>query len=270
MLIRRRRSAAVRLALVTFFAVAVALFVAEWRLGQQQEAVNAAAKFPIVVVFPLHTDSTDVHFTARQITALYYISSAVVTPAAAALDTISKTAEGLADIIGGNPFPAIARVTLRPELCTIENITEAAAEIRRIAPECEVKFDHALADETVAHIGYISVQSTTGVVFAGVLVMLLFYFALRAEHLRDPQERRALAAMGAGRVFMALPHIVFAVIAGAIGAAAAIGVRSMLNVIPTTIIRPFAQSLADSILIAAVVFGIFFITSAITAFGSRR
>lgn len=270
MLVRRRRSAAVRLGLVAFFGVAVALFVAEWREGQHREAASVAAKFPVVVVFPPSTDSTDAHFTARQITALYYISDAIVTPAAVALDTISKTAEGLADIIAGNPFPAIARVTLHPEFCTIENITEAAAEIRRIAPECEVKFSHALAGETVTRLKDISVKLTTGIVFTGILMLLLFYFALRSEHLRDPEERRALAAMGAGRLFMALPHIVFSVIAGTVGVVAAIASRTILEFIPETIIRPFEQSLIDSALLAAAVFGIFFIVSTLTAFGSRR
>lgn len=267
LLLKRRRAAAFRLFFVALCAYFTALLAAEWRAEMREEAKQAAASFPILAVFPTAADSADAHFTARQFGALYYVDSSAITSASEAWEKMSETAGNLASVLGGNPFPAVARVTLQPEYCTPDVIAEAVAEMRRIAPECEIISDPALAARATARVEYLDTSATAGIIAAAALITLLIYFTLRAEHLRDPDEARALTAMGAGRLFMALPHAFFAVYSGIMAAAAAAVFRLAAEFLP---LYPLRASLADSATLIAAVYALYFFLSVATSFGLRR
>ncbi|GAB1431235.1 hypothetical protein MASR2M18_20700 [Ignavibacteria bacterium] len=263
---KRRRIAATRLTLVMIFAACVAVFTAEWREYAQSEASLVAADFPIIAVFPTNTDSTEAAFTARQFGALYYIGESLNIPAVESWNKISAQISDLDEITEGNPLPATARITLRPEYCSREIIQEAVAELRRIAPDCEVKFDAVRAEYAVSRIENINRLIYLGLSLPAIFIALLLYFALRAERLSDPDEDRALAAMGAGRLFMALPHIVFAVISGVYGLVTVLAFRYVATFLPNGIPLVPTSSFADTAVLSAAVFGIYAVLSVATSF----
>lgn len=263
---KRRRVAAVRLTLVMIFAACVAVFTVEWREYVQSEALLAAADFPIIAIFPTNTDSTDAAFTARQFGTLYYVGESRNISAAESWNKISVRINEINKITDGNPLPAVARITLRPEYCRLDIIKEAVAELRRIAPNCEVKFDAVRAEYAVSRIENINRLIYLGLSLPAIFIALLLYFALRAERLSDPDEGRALAAMGAGRLFMALPHIVFAVISGVYGLVIVLAFRYVATFLPNGFLLVPTSSFADTVILSAVVFGIYSVLSVATSF----
>lgn len=267
---KRRRAAAMRLTLVMAFAAFVAFFIAEWYEYTQSDALHVTNDFPIIVVFPVNTDSTDAAFTTRQFGALYYVGEVRNIPAAESWKKVSAEISELSKLTEGNPLPAIARITLRPEYCRRAIIQEATAELRRIAPNCEVNFDVLRAEYAVTRIENINRLIYTGLLLSALFMVLLLYFALRAERLRDPDESRALAAMGAGRLFMALSHIIFAVISGMYGLVVAIAIRFAIGFLPSG--GPFVpmSSFTDAAMLSTAVFGAYVLISIAVAFNQGK
>ncbi len=267
---KRRRSAALRLTFAVICVGFFAVLTGDWRQELTSEAGRFAQEFPMIVVFPLGVDSADIAFTARQFGALYYVLGTQVIPSSEAWAEMSSQAIGLNGISTSNPLPDIVRITLHPENIQQRIVEEAAVEIKRIAPNCEVKFDLHRADLTSAELAELQKNKIIGTLFVAVVLVILLYFSLRAEHLCDDAEWRALASMGAGRFFIAFPHVIFAVISAFYGIVVVILLRIALRLLPLERMLYPVASLPSDIAYLAVIMGVFIVFSIGAAVGRKR
>lgn len=238
-LMARRKGPVARMVLVALVASAWCIAGAMWALGTWRDAEERASAMVIDVV--CGTDSTGV--SARELAPMIARRSDVFEATVRSGEAVWREFAGELKIANDDlrdvaELPPMIAVRLRPEFVSLGHVERVIAELRQT-------HSRSIASITWSrsYVAMVEEYRRTLLVFggaAGVLSLILFgvgiTYAFRAEIHRAGTDLRVAELLGARARWIAAPHTIVGLVAGAIGL--------LIGVVIVIILQESARSLA--------------------------
>ncbi len=253
-LMARRKGPVVRMVLVALVASAWCIAGAMWALGTWRDAEERASAMVIDVV--CGTDSTSVG--ARALAPMIARRSGVVEATLRSGETVWKDFAGELKIADDDLrniaelSPMIA-VRLRPELVSQGHVERFVTELRQTHSRSITSITWSRS-----YVAMVEEYRRTLLVFggaAGVLSMILFgvgiAYAFRAEVHRAGADLRVAELLGAPARWIAAPHTIVGLVAGAIGLLMSVVIVIMLQDSARWVAPWVARTTVQEVLVAA-------------------
>lgn len=219
-LISRRKLPFFRIMFIAIILTLSAMWAVTAYFGLSKEQDRLASNFEISVIIKKNTDTSRIVSLSESLKRYQQIRTVnIISPALATIEFEKELGEDTDAMFDENPFQWTIVFTMEPKYCDHETVTAILGDIGTKSIVEQTVFNDKAAGALFARDTMILTLGLAGA--TGIILIFLGFlsYVFRSELLQSPAEWFILQTLGAGRMFIAFPHVLFAISACLIGIA---------------------------------------------------
>ena len=229
-LIRRRTMPFLRIIAISIILSLTIIWAMIAFFGLNKEQDRLASHLEISVMIKKDVDTSRIFTLAESLQQYQQIEHVkVLSPSLATVEFEQELGEDTDALFAESPFQWSLTFTLKPEYCTHQVVSFILADIRQKEIVEQTVFNAQAAGAVFARSSMVLTLGLAGATGIFILFLGFLSYVFRAELLQSPTEWFILQTLGAGRGFIAIPHLLFAIIACTIGIAIGSGIAQVIR-----------------------------------------
>ncbi len=266
-LIRRRLLPFLRILMISIILCLTTAWAVIAYFGLAKEQDRLASNLELTVMIRKDIDTSRIFSLAQSLKGYEQIQQLkVISPALARIEFEKELGEDTDALFTDSPFQWSLNFSLKPEYCTHQTVSFILADLRQKEIVEQTIFNAKAAGSVFARSSIVLTLGLAGATGIFILFLGFLSYVFRAELLQSPAEWFILQTLGAGRGFIAIPHLIFAMIACLLGILCGSGISHLIRIIYSDSFPWIMETPINWLLMAfSVVTILCFLTATITA-----
>ncbi|MFN4768234.1 MAG: cell division protein FtsX [Ignavibacteria bacterium] len=219
-LISKRKLPFFRIVFISIILTLSSVWAVTAYFGISKEQDRLASNLEISVIIKNNTDTTRIVSLAESLKNYEQIQMVkIISPTLATIEFEKELGEDTDALFNESPFQWSIVFTMKPEYCNHQTVSSILADLGTKSIIEQAVFNDKAAGALFARSTMVLALGLAGA--TGIIVLFLGFlsYVFRSELLQSPAEWFILQTLGAGRMFIAFPHVLFASSACLIGIA---------------------------------------------------
>ena len=210
-LISKRKVPFFRIVLIAIILTLSAIWAVTAYEGLMKEQDRLASNFEISVIIKKNTDTLRIVSLSESLKKYQQIRTVkIISPALASIEFEKELGEDTGILFNDSPFQWSIAFTMEPEYCNHETVSAILDDLQSKSIIEQTVFNDKAAGALFARSTMVLTLGLAGATGIVILFLGFLSYVFRAELLQSPAEWFILQTLGAGRMFIALPHVLFA------------------------------------------------------------
>jgi cell division protein FtsX len=229
-LIRRRMLPFLRILLISTILSLTTIWAITAYYGLSKEQNRLASNLELSVMIKQDVDTSRIFTLAESLKKYQQIHHVnVISPSLATVAFEQELGEDTDAIFTESPFQWSISFALKPEYCDHQAVSFILADLSQKEIVEQTVFNAQAAGTVFARSSMVLTLGLAGATGIFILFLGFLSYVFRAELLQSPTEWFILQTLGAGRGFIAIPHLLFAISACTIGIAIGSGIAQVIR-----------------------------------------
>lgn len=230
-LIRRRMLPFLRILLISTILAITTIWAVTAYFGLSKEQDRLASNLEISVMIKKDVDTSRIFTLSESLKGYQQIDQVkVISPALATIEFEKELGEDTDGLFIESPFQWSITFSLKPEYCDHQTVSFILADLAQKDIVQQTIFNAQAAGAVFARSSMILTLGLAGATGIFILFLGFLSYVFRAELLQSPHEWFILQTLGAGRGFIAFPHLLFAIAACSIGIGLGAGISQIIRI----------------------------------------
>ena len=230
-LIRRRMLPFLRILLISTILAITTIWAVTAYFGLSKEQDRLASNLELSVMIKKDVDTSRIFTLSESLKGYQQIDQVkVISPALATIEFEQELGEDTDGLFIESPFQWSITFSLKPEYCDHQTVSFILADLAQKDIVQQTIFNAQAAGAVFARSSMILTLGLAGATGIFILFLGFLSYVFRAELLQSPHEWFILQTLGAGRGFIAFPHLLFAIAACSIGIGLGAGISQIIRI----------------------------------------
>lgn len=230
-LIRRRMLPFLRILLISTILAITTIWAVTAYFGLSKEQDRLASNLELSVMIKKDVDTSRIFTLSESLKGYQQIDQVkVISPALATIEFEQELGEDTDGLFIESPFQWSITFSLKPEYCDHQTVSFILADLSQKDIVQQTIFNAQAAGAVFARSSMILTLGLAGATGIFILFLGFLSYVFRAELLQSPHEWFILQTLGAGRGFIAFPHLLFAIAACSIGIGLGAGISQIIRI----------------------------------------
>lgn len=210
-LISKRKLPFIRIVLIAIILTLSAVWAITAYTGLIKEQDRLASNLEISVIIKKNTDTTRIVSLAESLKAFQQIRTVkIITPALASIEFQKELGEDTDLLFAESPFQWSIVFTMEPAYCDHQTVSTILAHLGSKQIVEQTVFNDKAAGALFARSTMVLTLGLAGATGIVILFLGFLSYVFRSELLQSPAEWFILQTLGAAKMFIAFPHVLFA------------------------------------------------------------
>ena len=230
-LIRRRMLPFLRILLISTILSITTIWAVTAYYGLSKEQDRLASNLELSIMMKKDVDTSRIFTLAESLKEYEQIDQVkVVSPTLATIEFEKELGEDTDALFIESPFQWSITFSLKPEYCDHQTVSFILADLNQKEIVEQTIFNAQAAGAVFARSSMVLTLGLAGATGIFILFLGFLSYVFRAELLQSPNEWFILQTLGAGRGFIAFPHLLFAITACTIGIGIGAGISQFFRI----------------------------------------
>lgn len=229
-LIRRRALPFLRILVISIILSLTTIWAVTAYFGLTKEQDRLASNLELSVMIRKDMDTSRIFSLAQSLREYQQIQHVkVISPTLATIEFEKELGEDTDALFAESPFQWSISFALKPDFCDHQTVSFILADLKQKEIVEQTVFNAQAAGAVFARSSMVLTLGLAGATGIFILSLGFLSYVFRAELLQSPTEWFILQTLGAGRGFIAIPHLLFAITACTLGVLSGSGISQLFR-----------------------------------------